>query len=70
MAALGCPLLGDQLYPRVQFGASHQEDYAQPLQLLANKVCFIDPITGLHHTFMSQRVLAGWEGKTANTHVS
>jgi tRNA pseudouridine32 synthase/23S rRNA pseudouridine746 synthase len=60
MAALGCPLLGDQLYPRVQFGASHQEDYAQPLQLLAKKISFTDPVTGIQHAFMSQRVLAGW----------
>jgi tRNA pseudouridine32 synthase / 23S rRNA pseudouridine746 synthase len=59
MAALGCPLLGDQLYPRVQFGAAHQEDYAQPLQLLAKKVRFTDPVTDLHHVFTSQRILAG-----------
>jgi tRNA pseudouridine32 synthase / 23S rRNA pseudouridine746 synthase len=70
MAGLGCPLLGDQLYPRVQFGAAHQEDYAQPLQLLAKKVSFTDPVTGSHHNFVSQRVLAGWVVDAANNNAT
>ena len=55
MAALGLPLLGDGLYPTLT--PEGQIDYANPLQLLAKRVEFTDPVTGEFRCFESQRVL-------------
>ncbi len=56
--ALGLPILGDQFYPVVRRGPDEPEDFAQPLQLLAQAVAFDDPITGEPRQFQSQRALA------------
>ena len=53
MAALGAPLLNDPLYPELQ-AIDRQEDYAQPLQLLAKQISFIDPFSGVLRSFKSQ----------------
>ena len=61
MMALGIPITGDHIYP-----VMHPEpdtaalDYSQPLQLLAKKIAFTDPVTGCAHTFVSQRKLGGF----------
>jgi len=55
MAALGLPILGDQIYP-THVGAAN-EDTSQPLQLLAQKIAFTDPVTGAVREFMSARTL-------------
>ena len=55
MAALGLPLINDPLYPTVQDAA--QGDYSKPLQLLAKRIAFIDPLTGEAREFESQRGL-------------
>ncbi|WP_233518407.1 pseudouridine synthase [Streptomyces corynorhini] len=44
MNGLGLPLLNDPLYPVVR--EDSPEDYAHPLQLLAKKLEFTDPVTG------------------------
>lgn len=46
MNAMGIPIEGDQFYPNVLRGPDAPEDFSQPLQLLAQSVRFIDPITG------------------------
>jgi tRNA pseudouridine32 synthase/23S rRNA pseudouridine746 synthase len=56
LAALGAPILNDPLYPRLQT-LSAQDDYAQPLQLLAKQISFIDPLTGLLRYFKSEMSL-------------
>jgi len=55
MAALGLPILNDGLYPALT--PAGQIDYAQPLQLLAQRIEFVDPVTGQHRQFESQRQL-------------
>ena len=56
MAALGLPILGDGLYPTLT--PEGQIDYANPLQLLARRIEFTDPVSGLARQFESQRRLA------------
>jgi tRNA pseudouridine32 synthase / 23S rRNA pseudouridine746 synthase len=59
MNALGLPIVGDQIYPtltpqKLQWTAT---DYAQPLQLLAKSIGFIDPLSGKRHEFFSAQRL-------------
>ncbi|MEU9478429.1 pseudouridine synthase [Streptomyces sp. NPDC048191] len=58
--ALGVPVLGDPLYPEVT-GPVPAGDFRRPLQLLARRLEFTDPVTGAEHTFVSSRVLQAWE---------
>jgi tRNA pseudouridine32 synthase/23S rRNA pseudouridine746 synthase len=44
MAALGAPIGNDRLYP--QLSSWSEGDYARPLQLLARRLEFTDPLTG------------------------
>jgi tRNA pseudouridine32 synthase / 23S rRNA pseudouridine746 synthase len=55
MASLGVPIYGDPLYPNVVDVAA--DDFSTPLQLLAQRVEFDDPINGARHEFISQRRL-------------
>lgn len=57
MAALGAPITGDPLYPTVRHRAAG--DYAAPLQLLARRLAFIDPVSGAARCFTSALELAG-----------
>ncbi|MER6441461.1 RluA family pseudouridine synthase [Streptomyces sp. NPDC001185] len=59
MNTLGVPILGDPLYPVVT-GPVPAGDFRRPLQLLARKLEFTDPVTGLTHRFMSGRELRAW----------
>jgi tRNA pseudouridine32 synthase/23S rRNA pseudouridine746 synthase len=58
MCALGIPIKGDQFYPKVLRGPEESEDFTQPLQLLAEKIAFTDPITGKKREFTSRQKLA------------
>lgn len=55
MAALGAPIAGDPWYPRLQAQAA--DDYARPLQLLAQRLSFVDPLTGVSRLFQSRFAL-------------
>lgn len=55
MASLGLPILGDSLYPDVVDVAS--DDFSAPLQLLAQRLEFDDPVTGERRVFVSERTL-------------
>ncbi|MFD6905210.1 RluA family pseudouridine synthase [Streptomyces sp. NPDC060077] len=59
MNALGVPILGDPLYPVVT-GPVPAGDFRRPLQLLARKLEFTDPVTGVEHRFSSLRTLGAW----------
>lgn len=63
MNALGLPILGDPVYPRVTDPAP--DDYRRPLQLLARTVSFTDPVTGTPHRFESGLTLRAWEDPQA-----
>ncbi|MFE8945648.1 RluA family pseudouridine synthase [Streptomyces sp. NPDC007856] len=58
--ALGVPVLGDPLYPEVTAPVP-AGDFRRPLQLLARRLEFTDPVTGAEHTFVSGRALQAWE---------
>jgi len=55
MAALGLPILGDGLYPTLT--PEGQVDYEHPLQLLARRIEFVDPVSGQARQFESRRSL-------------
>jgi len=52
MAALGIPILNDQIYPVHR--AADQDNFDKPLQLLAQRIAFKDPLTGLERLFKSK----------------
>ena len=51
MNALGLPIVGDDLYPRIQTRA--YDDFSRPLQLVARRLEFTDPFTGVERIFTS-----------------
>jgi tRNA pseudouridine32 synthase/23S rRNA pseudouridine746 synthase len=55
MAALGAPILGDDLYPVLR--TEGQRDPGEPLQLLAQALAFVDPLSGQRRSFTSGRQL-------------
>lgn len=55
MASLGIPIYGDPLYPTVIDVSD--DDFGQPLQLLAQAIEFDDPLTGSWRRFVSSRRL-------------
>lgn len=57
MLALGLPLEGDLLYPELLRRPDAPEDLSQPLQLLAQRIAFTDPLTGAPRVFESRRSL-------------
>lgn len=57
MASLGLPIIGDPLYPNVI--DISPDDFSTPLQLLAQRIEFDDPITGMRREFISRRELEG-----------
>lgn len=58
MNALGTPILGDDLYPRVR--TIEPGDFSRPLQLLAESIAFTDPVTGADRRFETRRTLEAW----------
>ena len=64
MNALGVPILGDPLYPEVT-GPVPDGDFRRPLQLLARRLEFTDPVTGVEHRLCSGRTLQAWESYPA-----
>ncbi|MFD7923551.1 pseudouridine synthase [Streptomyces sp. NPDC059740] len=56
LSGLGLPILGDPLYPEVR--ASAPDDWTDPLQLLARRLAFTDPVTGEERDFVSRRTLS------------
>jgi tRNA pseudouridine32 synthase/23S rRNA pseudouridine746 synthase len=55
MSGLGFPILNDRAYPSLQ--PERADDFAQPLQLLAKRIRFRDPVTGDCMEFCSEREL-------------
>jgi len=55
MAGLGVPIDNDSLYPTVN--SADPEDFSAPLQLLAHRLEFDDPISGARRYFTSQKTL-------------
>jgi tRNA pseudouridine32 synthase / 23S rRNA pseudouridine746 synthase len=57
MTSLGLPIYGDPLYPNVIDVAT--DDFSTPLQLLAQRIEFDDPLSGTRREFVSSRRLEG-----------
>ena len=58
MAALEIPILNDQIYPEhLSKQQIEEDDFSKPLQLLAEQISFIDPLSGKARHFESQRKL-------------
>ena len=53
MASIGFPIAGDLLYPEIR----ERRDSDPPLQLLAHRLSFIDPLSGEPRNFTSSRKL-------------
>jgi tRNA pseudouridine32 synthase / 23S rRNA pseudouridine746 synthase len=53
MASLGFPIVGDLLYPQIR----EKQDGDPPLQLLAKRLCFRDPLSGAMRSYVSGREL-------------
>lgn len=53
MAALGAPIVNDQIYPTLQ-PHTLAPDYDRPLQLLARTLAFTDPVSGERRRFESR----------------
>jgi tRNA pseudouridine32 synthase/23S rRNA pseudouridine746 synthase len=51
MAALGAPIANDRIYPSLLHRTAG--DYSAPLQLLAKRLAFIDPLSGAERSFSS-----------------
>jgi tRNA pseudouridine32 synthase/23S rRNA pseudouridine746 synthase len=51
MAALGAPIANDALYPSLRHRAPG--DHSAPLQLLARRLAFLDPLSGVQREFTS-----------------
>lgn len=49
MATLGIPILNDLIYPVHR--AADQDDFEKPLQLLAQRIAFVDPVTEEERSF-------------------
>jgi tRNA pseudouridine32 synthase/23S rRNA pseudouridine746 synthase len=56
LAALGAPIRFDAMYPQVQ--ETLMDDYTRPLQLLARRLCFVDPLSSVLREFHSKRQLS------------
>ena len=57
MAALGMPIVNDDFYPDA--GPCKGDDFSRPLQLLARRLAFDDPLSGERRVFTSGRILEG-----------
>ncbi len=55
MASLGIPIIGDPLYPNIVDVPA--DDFGTPLRLLAQRIEFDDPCTGLRREFITRRTL-------------
>ncbi|CCQ17778.1 RNA pseudouridine synthase [Rhodococcus sp. AW25M09] len=55
LCSLGVPIVGDNLYP--SFREVADDDYSDPLLLLARSIEFVDPLSGLLRRFQSNRSL-------------
>lgn len=58
MAALGIPIMNDRIYPELYPDEGAEQDYSQPLKLLAKTISFTDPISRQLRQFESRQSLS------------
>ena len=54
MASIGYPIVGDPFYPAI----TEKRDSDPPMQLLARRLAFVDPLNGVERNFISTRTLS------------
>jgi tRNA pseudouridine32 synthase/23S rRNA pseudouridine746 synthase len=59
MLSIGAPIIGDLFYPEVR----EKQEGAPPLQLLASRLAFINPVSGASLSFTSARTLQAQSGR-------
>ena len=64
LAALGAPISHDDFYPELREVAD--DDFRHPLQLLARRLRFTDPLDGRAHCYESRRQLGATEAERAS----
>lgn len=64
LAALGAPIVHDDFYPELREVAD--DDFSHPLQLLARRLRFNDPLDGRAHCYESRRQLGATEAERAS----
>lgn len=52
MNSLGLPIVGDDFYPRIV--ERSYDDFSQPLELVARRLSFVDPVTREPREFVSR----------------
>jgi len=60
MGLIGCQILNDRFYPHLQ-PKSEIVDYSRPLQLLARRLAFTDPVSDIKHRIESEQRLSAWQ---------
>lgn len=58
MAALDIPIMNDRIYPHLYPDEGAEQDYSQPLKLLAKAISFTDPISRQLRQFESRQSLS------------
>jgi tRNA pseudouridine32 synthase/23S rRNA pseudouridine746 synthase len=53
MVSIGCPIVGDPFYPAI----TNKNEGDLPMQLLANRLAFTDPLSGASLSFTSTRTM-------------
>ena len=66
MGLIGSQILNDKFYPVLQ-PESDSVDYSRPLQLLAKRLSFSDPLSAIDHQFESQQTLSAWDSINPKT---
>ena len=61
MMKIGAPILNDRFYPKLLPKQAPQFD--RPLQLLAKRLSFVDPVNGIGREFKTEQSLATWPMK-------
>ena len=57
MASMGLPIVGDPFYPKIR----EKQNDEPPLQLLARRLVFVDPLSGARRSFASDRQLVSFQ---------
>jgi len=63
MGLIGSQILHDKFYPQL-LPKPDIVDYTRPLQLLAKRLAFTDPVSGIAHQFESEQCLSAWQSIT------
>ncbi|WP_223846852.1 pseudouridine synthase [Bifidobacterium rousetti] len=67
MNSIGLPIAGDDFYPRIEQRA--YDDFSRPLELVARRLSFVDPVSGEPREFVSRVPLGAIRSDRGPIHV-